>query len=66
MLSRKIFENSDIAMAISVLFKQFLGKFYLKFLLLMLMCLLKYDAYCLHIFDFACWRGVYCYLKDSK
>ena len=51
MLPWKIFENLHAVMAILMLLEQFLGKFYIfapnsK-------CFTKYDAFCLHIFDYA-------------
>ena len=44
MLSRKIFENLHTAMAILVLFEQFLGKFVI-FLAPNFECFTKYDAF---------------------
>ena len=52
MLSRKIFENLHIVVAIFevvVLFEQFLGKFFA----LKSECFTKYDAFCSYIFDYA-------------
>ena len=55
MLPRKSFENFHAVMAILVLFEQFLGKFCLNFLSLILStCFAKRDAFCSHIFDYAC------------
>ena len=62
MLPRKIFENLHTVVAILVLFKQFLGKFFAPNL-----SFTEYDACCGYIFDCACiGRKAYCYRKDLK
>ena len=63
MLPPKIFENLHTAVTIFVLFKQILSNFfgpkYGDFT--------KYDAFCLHIFDYACLgRKACCYRRGSK
>ena len=67
MLPRKVFENVQALMAILVLFDYLSAKFCLKFFTLLLSAIAKYDAFCSHIFDYACLvRKVYCYQRGSK
>ena len=67
MLPGKILENLHIAIAILVFFEQFSSKLYLIFLLLILMCLTKHDAFCTHISIYVCSRRkVYCYRRGTK
>ena len=53
MLSRKIFENLRSVMAILKLFEQFQANFFHIFVTYF-ECFTKYDAFCLHSFDYAC------------
>ena len=54
MLPRKFFESLHTAVAILVLFEQFLGKLILfKFFAPKSECFTKYDAFCSYIFDYA-------------
>ena len=58
-VSRKIFKNLHIAMAILVLFEQFLGELCLYDLPLILMCFTKYDVglLCSNIFDLCVFKA---------
>ena len=51
MLPQKIFENLHAVLAILVPFEQFFKLFAPKS-----ECFIKYDAFCLFIFDYACLR----------
>ena len=68
MLPQKMFKNLHAVMAILVIFEQFLGKFCVNFLNLILStCFAKHDAFYWHIFDYACLgRNTYCYRRGSK
>ena len=48
---RKIFENSDVVMAILVLFEQFLWPILFNFFAPNFESFTKYPAFCSHIFD---------------
>ena len=52
MLPQKNFESLRAVMAILVLFESFSGKLFDP----NSECFVKYDAFCLHIFDYACLR----------
>ena len=68
MLPQKIFENLQAEMAILVLFESFSGKFCLNFLALFLSTPPNnYDAFCSHIFDYACLRRIaFCNRRGSR
>ena len=67
MLPRESFEILHAVMAISVLFEQFSNRFCYIFFDPNFECFAKYDAFCLHIFDYACLRRkTYCYQRGWK
>ena len=52
-------------MGILVLFEQSSGKFCLMFLALNFECFTKYDAFCLHSFDYACLKATQAYCNEE-
>ena len=67
MLHRKNFENSLAVMAILVLFEKIFRQILFEYFDLDSECLAKYDAFCSHIFDYACLRRkAHCYRRGSK
>ena len=67
MLPQKIFQNLHAVMAILVLFRIIFTQILFQFFDPNSECFAKYDAFCPHIFDYACLsRKSYCCRKDSK
>ena len=67
MLPRKSFENLRAVMAILVLFEQIFKQIWFEYFDSNPECFANYDAFCSHIFGYACLRRkAYRYRRGSK